>query len=86
MENRNQHGVSIIQLLQVNNLDANNYLFVGQRLVIPEPVLEHIVEARETLWKIAQQSHTTIQAIAEKNNINPAKHLWVGQRLMIPKK
>ncbi|XNQ35333.1 LysM peptidoglycan-binding domain-containing protein [Bacillus sp. 1P10SD] len=43
----------------------------------------HIVIAGDTLWKIANQYGTSIQAIVDKNNLTNT-NIWVGQKLLIP--
>lgn len=44
----------------------------------------HVVQRSETLFEIAQQYGTTVDAIATANSITDARFLDVGQRLLIP--
>jgi len=44
----------------------------------------HIVESKETLWRIAQNYNTDIKQIMRANRISDPAHLAVGQRLLIP--
>ncbi len=45
----------------------------------------HVVQRGETLFEIAQQYGTTVDAIATANSIADARFLDIGQRLLIPK-
>lgn len=44
----------------------------------------HVVQRGETLFRIAQQYGTTVEAIASANGINDVTQIQVGQRLLIP--
>jgi LPXTG-motif cell wall-anchored protein len=44
----------------------------------------HIVESGDTLWDIAQQYGTTVDAIVAANSLPNATELQVGQELVIP--
>lgn len=48
-----------------------------------EPAL-HVVQAGETLFRIAQQYDTTVEAIAEANDISDPNRIREGQELIIP--
>jgi LysM repeat protein len=45
---------------------------------------EHVVQAGETLWVIADRYATTVEAIADANGIANASFIRTGQRLVIP--
>jgi LysM repeat protein len=81
----NQFGTTVQKIQEINKLDANAYIWVGQNLTIPEPQLIHIVQSGDSLWKIANTHGVTIQEIIEANKLDPNAHIWVGQRLVIPK-
>lgn len=82
---------TISEIVKLNNLDPNKYLYIGQKLKVPtaspeqapQPVI-HTVQSGDTLWKIAQRYGTTIDAILKANNLDPAKYLYIGQKLTIP--
>ncbi|MGV2940146.1 LysM peptidoglycan-binding domain-containing protein [Mesobacillus sp. LC4] len=85
-------NTTISEIVKLNNLDPNKYLYIGQQLnvpaaVSPEPAPQpvvHTVQSGDTLWKIAQKYGTTIDAIVKSNNLDPAKYLYIGQKLTIP--
>nr|WP_245243584.1 LysM peptidoglycan-binding domain-containing protein [Mesobacillus selenatarsenatis] len=85
-------NTTISEIVTLNNLDPNKYLYIGQKLKVPatvspepapQPVI-HTVQSGDTLWKIAQKYGTTIDAIIKANNLDPAKYLYIGQKLTIP--
>jgi LysM repeat protein len=45
---------------------------------------EHVVRPNETLWDIARQLGTTVEALASANGIADPNRLAVGQRLALP--
>lgn len=51
--------------------------------VSPDTGTVHIVQAGDTLWKIAQKYGTTVDAIIKLNNLDPDKYLYIGQKLTI---
>jgi murein DD-endopeptidase MepM/ murein hydrolase activator NlpD len=56
----------------------------GAPLVQEEPDVVHVVQAGETLFGIAQQHGTTVEAIADANGISDPSFITSGQRLVIP--
>ncbi|GEM_PF-6071505 len=84
-------NTTVDAIVKANNIDPAKYLTVGQKLVIPgqppapspQPVT-YIVQAGDTLWKIAQKFNTTIDALSKLNQIDAEKPIYVGQKLKIP--
>jgi LysM repeat protein/flagellar hook assembly protein FlgD len=80
------------EIVTLNNLDPNQYLYVGQKLKVPAPAPQpeqpaattYAVVSGDTLWKIAQKFGVTPQAIVDANKLNPSAYLYVGQKLIIP--
>jgi membrane-bound lytic murein transglycosylase D len=91
------YGISIKELLELNNLDDSDKLKSGQRLRVRKPDTEvkhansvpssgsqtHTVSAGETLFRIAQNYHTNIEDLKKLNNIS-GNSVMVGQKLKIP--
>jgi len=84
-----QYGVTIADLMRLNNLRNSNRLYTGQRLVVrpgqtgPNSDL-YVVRKGDTLSTIAQKAGTSIAAIQEANGLR-GSNIYVGQRLKIPK-
>jgi len=70
-----------------NNLPNANFIYTGQRLVIPSaprPTQTYVVRAGDTLFSIAQRYGTTVQVIQTANNLPNPNSIYAGQTLMIP--
>ncbi|MCA9997777.1 MAG: LysM peptidoglycan-binding domain-containing protein [Anaerolineales bacterium] len=82
-----QYGLTVEDLLRVNNLANGDVLFVGQELVIPGGSGEAVatlytVQAGDTLATIAEQFNTTAVSLSESNRlINPNTPPPVGQTI-----
>jgi LysM repeat protein len=82
-----KYGVTVQAITGVNQLNANMYLVVGQKLTIPKKPTSatvHTVLSGDTLWKVAKKYGVTVQALAETNQILPTAYLTIGQKLTIP--
>ncbi|WP_226376910.1 LysM peptidoglycan-binding domain-containing protein [Oceanobacillus halotolerans] len=84
-----QNGTTVDALKQVNQL-TSNVLKVGQKLMIPSgitvspgQVTTHQVKSGDTLYSIATQNGTTVDAIKQANQLT-TNVLKVGQKLTIP--
>jgi len=84
-----QYGVSVDDLLQVNNLSDGNLLYEGQELLIPggegEAVAAlHVAQAGDTLAGIAAGYNTTVTAVTAANRLIYAHYApVVGQTLAV---
>jgi LysM repeat protein len=87
------YGSSVQAIAYANGIRNPNYIWVGQRLIIPSgggyyspPSCGwyHIVQRGETLSSIARRYGTTAWAIAIANGLRNANYIWAGQRLYIP--
>ncbi len=82
------HGVTLAQLLEVNDISDPDLIRVGQSIVIPgtggSADTVHVVAAGETLGSIAAQYGASTNSIASLNELADVNLLQVGQRLQIP--
>ncbi|MFQ5812364.1 MAG: LysM peptidoglycan-binding domain-containing protein [Anaerolineae bacterium] len=88
-----RYNTTVHALAELNSILDPNLIHVDQRLLIPSaadsppPPLSsqiHIVQAGETLTRIASRYGTTVSAIAAANDLADPSLIFVGQRLVIP--
>lgn len=90
-------GTTVEQLTLLNGIVDPGSIQVGDRLLIPSanaaPVVPpavltsevfHVVLPGETLFRIATQYGTTVNAVTEANSIGDASLIYPGQTLLIP--
>lgn len=87
----NQYGVSVTELAELNNVNANN-LSVGMTLLIPikegnnpDNLFMYTVKSGDTLYNIAKVYGTTVNAIKDLNYLK-TDSLKLGQVIRIPEK
>ena len=84
-------------IIKLNNLKDENYIFVGQNLIISEPANNHIkqsdlinnyhiVQTGENLTEISNKYNLKLIDLIEINNLNNPDSIKVGQKLIIRKK
>jgi len=84
-------------IIKLNNLKDENYIFVGQNLIISESSENltkqsdliknyHIVQTGENLTDISNKYNLKVKELIEINNINNADYIKIGQKLTITKK
>jgi LysM repeat protein len=84
-------------IIKLNNLKDENYIFVGQNLVISESTKNltkksdlinnyHIVQTGENLTEISNKYNLKVIDLIEINNLNNPDSIEVGQKLKIRKK
>lgn len=93
------YGVSSSAIVAANNLASADLIYVGQRLVIPEPggtstksgtpialptPTIHVVQPGEILSVIAKRYGTTVDKLVDINGLGSPDKLRVGMRLLIP--
>lgn len=82
-----RYGVTVQAIVRANGLVNPNFIWVGQRLVIPcgsTCAYVHVVQRGENLYRIALRYGVTVRAIARANHLANPNYIWVGQRLCIP--
>jgi len=88
-----RYGTTVAALVAANNIRNPNFIWVGQRLVIPGCVqppppppsgcFQYVVRRGDTLYGLAARYGTTAADIAARNGIRNWNFIWVGQRLTI---
>ena len=84
-------------IIKLNNLKDENYIFVGQNLIISESTENltkqsdlinnyHIVQTGENLTEISNNYDLKVIDLIEINNLNNPDSIKVGQKLVIRKK
>ena len=84
-------------IIKLNNLKDENYIFVGQNLIISESSENltkqsdliknyHIVQTGENLTDISNKYTLKVKELIEINNLNNPDSIKVGQKLIIRKK
>jgi len=83
-------------IIKLNNLKDQNYIFIGQNLIISESNKNnlllsalnnyHIVQIGENLTEISSKYNLKVIDLIEINNLNNPDSIKVGQKLIIRKK
>ena len=84
-------------IIKLNNLKDENYIFVGQNLIISGPTENstkqsdlknnyHIVQTGENLTEISNKHNLKVIDLIKINNLNNPDSIKVGQKLIIRKK
>ncbi|MBN2542373.1 LysM peptidoglycan-binding domain-containing protein [bacterium] len=89
-----RHGISLSQLLSLNNLTENSTIYPGQKLSIkgsaenssskPKDKITHTVKRGESLWSIAQRYLVSISDLVRWNNLPGTNStLHPGDKLIV---
>ncbi len=83
-----RHGTTVDVLVRANNLPNPNFVYAGQRLVIPSaspqpppPSSVYVVRPGDTLYSIARRAGTTVSTILRANALVNPDFIYSGQRL-----
>ena len=90
------YSINKESIIQLNNLRDENYIFVGQNLIISEseenPTKKsdlinnfHIVQIGENLTEIANKHKLNLEYLIEINNLKNPDSIKVGQKLLLGK-
>ena len=77
-------GVSVRELIEVNNLQPPYALISGMNLRIPGVGADHVVQRGESLSVLARRYQVDFQALASLNNKQPPYTIRLGEHLRIP--
>lgn len=87
------YGVSVRELMRLNNIRNPNQLYVGRKLRVPvtdkmmvQFEKSYIVKRGDTLSEIALENKVSVQELMRINNLTNANQLFVGRELKIPVK
>jgi len=91
------YSINADLIIKLNNLKDENYIFVGQNLIISESTENlikqsdlinnyHIVQTGENLTDISNKYDLKVIDLIEINNLNNPDSIKVGQKLIIRKK
>lgn len=78
-----QYKTTISSIVSLNNLNINNYLYIGQSLKIEDNRVKHTIISGDTLWKLSQYYKVSIAEIKTANNLT-SDMLYIGQIIIIP--
>lgn len=87
----NRYGITVSELVKINNIKNPNLIFVGQSLRVPldnssnqsETFIYYTVRRGDRLWRIAKAYGTTVNNIVRLNGIRNPNLIYVGQILKI---
>ena len=89
------YSISIKSLIEANNLSEGNYIFIGQKLTIPEKIIidlnteeiglsnYHEVKAGETLTDISLLYGIKLEKLIEINKLEDADSINIGSRIFL---
>ncbi len=87
------NGVSLVELVEANNISNPNLIHIGQVLVIPGEQEEagqgggseliHVVARGETLGRIAYKYGMSVSALANRNALTNPNLIRIGQNIVV---
>lgn len=79
-----ENGISLLELIDANDLSNPNLIRPGQVLVIPGRDQVHVVVRGETLSKIAAVYGTSARNLADANKLTNPNLILIGQEILVP--
>ncbi|MFW5800429.1 MAG: LysM peptidoglycan-binding domain-containing protein [Spirochaeta sp.] len=79
-----RYDVSVSELRQLNNLDEDSRIFIGQKLQLPARYTIYTVERGDTLFGLARQFDSSVSELRDLNRLSESDVLRIGQELKIP--
>lgn len=80
-----EHGLTLSELLDANDLSNPNLIHPGQIIVIPGKDVVHVVTRGETLSKIASSYGTSARLLADANGLTNPNLIRIGQEITVPR-
>ncbi|CAM4096137.1 LysM peptidoglycan-binding domain-containing protein [Acinetobacter pragensis] len=77
-------GLSVAELVDMNNLSARAGLRVGQKIQLPKTVAEYRIKRGDTLIGLASRYGMDSSTLAELNNLQPSAQLRIGEVIKVP--
>lgn len=85
------YHTTVTELTKINHIENPNLIYVNQILKIPvddeqkdsDISIFYTIRPGDTLFHIARQYHTTVEALARQNHINSPDLIYPGQQLKI---
>lgn len=78
------YGVPEDSLVNINGLQNNRKLVIGEALVIPGIRRQYTVKQGDNLWSVARRFNVSVDSLADLNNISNPSALTPGQVIQIP--
>ncbi len=86
-----QYDVSISRLAAHNGIDHSDYIFVGQRMLVPgsteqvvQPLGIYTVRVGDDLHQIARDHDIPLEKLLSYNGLASPNNIWVGQPILVP--
>jgi len=88
-----RYGSSVEEIVAANNLAGADFIYAGQRLVIPAgssrvaagtPGATHVVQPGETVYRIGLAYGVSSDALIRANNLPASGEVYAGEVLSIP--
>ncbi|HEX5351432.1 MAG TPA: LysM peptidoglycan-binding domain-containing protein, partial [Trichococcus sp.] len=90
-----EYGVTVRQLVEVNDIAQPRLIRLGQKIVIPKAStavadspqpfgMKYTVVSGDTLSEIALRYGVTVDQLVKTNQINDPNQIYIGQMLMLP--
>lgn len=85
-----KYGVSIQSIEKLNRINSNHLIITGQTLQIPskdgsqtvnknDNKSTYTIKSGDTLWRIAQNNHISLDELLSLNNLNASDIIYPGQ-------
>ncbi len=84
-----KYGVSIVDLINTNNLENTYFLTPGTEIIIPisKTLLDtYTIKKGDTLYAIAKSYNIEPITLALINGISLSEYIYENQKLLVPKK